>query len=248
MYDIKKKKLIFAMMVVPGNIHDIKFPQGQISHIAKLAQVSNKPIVSVLVEGRPRVMDSIHDNSDAVLLAYLPGPWGGKAIAEVLFGQVNPSGKLPYTYPKYAGDVNLNYWRPVSDVWDPLYEFGHGLSYSQFNYGSITLLGEKNHTLVPGQAEKEISITIRNDSPVDGNETVLMYVQQPFRTLTPPAKLLKGFKKVLVPAGQSATVQFQVNAELFQYTGLNDIPQDSLDTGPVKILIGDQTLDFEVIN
>lgn len=161
---------------------------------------------------------------------------------------MNPSGRLPYTYPKYVGDVNLNYWRPVSDVWDPLYEFGHGLSYSKFNYGNITLTtGHNNHTLVPGDEEKILSINVTNDSPVDGKETILMYVQQPFRTLTPPAKLLKGFKKVFIPAGKTTTVNFEINAELFQYTGLNDIPQDTLDNGAVKILIGDQQMDFEVV-
>lgn len=193
-------------------------------------------------------MSTIHDNSDALLLAYLPGPWGGQAIAEVLFGQTNPSGRLPYTYPKYAGDVNLNYWRPVSDVWEPLYEFGHGLSYSKFDYSNITLVG--NHTdqkLTTGEAYKEVSVNITNNSPVDGKETVLMYIQQPFRKITPPAKLLKGFKKVFIPAGETETVTFQVNAELFQYTGLNDVPRDTIDNGPVKVLIGNKQFDFEVV-
>ncbi|CAO3642130.1 unnamed protein product [Mucor hiemalis] len=233
---------------LPGNIHDIRLPQGQIDSIAKLSNVTSKPIVTVLVEGRPRVIETIHENSDALLLAYLPGPWGGQAIAEVLFGQINPSGKLPYTYPKYVGDINLNYWRPVSDVWDPLYEFGHGLSYSKFDYSNITLFGDHAEPkLITGELEKEVSVDITNNSPVDGKETVLMYIQQPFRTLTPPAKLLKGFKKVFIPAGETKTVTFEVNAELFQYTGLNDVPHDTIDNGPVKILIGNQQFDFEVV-
>ena len=220
-------------------------PQGQIDHVATLSALG-KPIISVLVEGRPRVMETIHEISDALLLAYLPGPWGGKAIAEVLFGQLNPSGKLPYTYPKYAGDVNLNYWRPVSDVWDPLYEFGHGLSYSKFDYSNITLVHDTTATLVPGEAPKQVAVNITNASPVDGKETALMYVQQPFRKLTPPAKLLKGFKKVSIPAGETVTVKFDINAELFRYTGLNDVPQDTIDTGTVNIMIGDQQYKFQV--
>lgn len=219
--------------------------------------MTDVPLVTVLLEGRPRVMDTIHDNSDAILLAYLPGPWGGQAIAEVLFGQTNPSGKLPYTYPKYAGDVNLNYWRPVSDVWDPLYEFGHGLSYSTFKYSNITYLGNEEdssegshptYTLVTGDSAKEIEVNITNTSPVDGMETVLMYVKQPFRLLTPPSKLLKAFKKVFIPTGKTETVRFNISAELFEYTGLNEIPRGTIDNGAIKVLIGDQDFDFEVVN
>lgn len=243
------------MLLVPGNIHDIKLPQGQIDHVARLSNKTDIPFITVLLEGRPRVLDTIHENSDAILLAYLPGPWGGQAIAEVLFGQTNPSGKLPYTYPKYAGDVNLNYWRPVSDVWDPLYEFGHGLSYSKFVYSNITYSGMDNRrqeneamqNLVAGETEKEIIVQVTNHSPVDGKETVLMFIQQPFRQITPPAKLLKAFKKVFIRAGETETVRFTVNAELFQYTGLNDIPGDTIDNGPAKILIGDQEFDFNVM-
>ncbi|KAI7889259.1 glycoside hydrolase family 3 domain protein, partial [Mucor mucedo] len=237
--------------IVPGNIHDIKLPQGQIDHVAQLANKTEIPLITVLLEGRPRVLETIHDNSDAILLAYLPGPWGGQAIAEVLFGQTNPSGKLPYTYPKYAGDVNLNYWRPVSDVWDPLYEFGHGLSYSKFDYGNITLAGKNNlqqetlPSLSAGSDQQtEISVQITNNSPFDGKETVLMFVHQPFRVITPPAKLLKAFKKVFIPAGQTETVRFTLNAELFQYTGIDDTL--TIDDGPIKIMIGDQEFDFNV--
>lgn len=210
---------------------------------------TNKPIISVLVEGRPRVLGTLHDHSDALLQTYLPGPWGGQAIGEILFGLTNPSGKLPYTYPKYAGDINLNYWRPVSDVWDPLYEFGHGLSYSNFSYVSELSLSEDNSTLlIPGNVGKEISVNVTNHGPLDGMETVLMFVQQPYRTVTPPAKLLKGFKKVNVPIGETVNVKFTVDASLFRYTGVDGIPQDTIDNGLVKVLIGDKEFNFEILN
>ncbi|KAI8640046.1 glycoside hydrolase superfamily [Parasitella parasitica] len=189
---------------LPGNIHDMTLPQGQIDHVDKLASFigKEKPLVTVLLEGRPRILDSIENNSDAILQAYLPGPWGGQAIGEVIFGLTNPSGKLPYTYPKYAGDTTLNYWRPANDIWDPLYEFGHGLSYSSFRYSNITVDGLSNadetQYLITGEKEKEVSVNITNTSPVDGKETIMMFVKQPFRIVTPPAKLLKAFQKTLI--------------------------------------------------
>lgn len=239
---------------LPGNIHDLTLPQGQIDNVDKLSNLigKEKPLVTVLLEGRPRVLDSIHDNSDAILQAYLPGPWGGQAIGEVIFGLTNPSGKLPYTYPKYAGDTTLNYWRSANDLWDPLYEFGHGLSYSTFKYSNITVNGLFNNDdtqyLFTGEMEKEVSVNITNTSPVDGKETIMMFVQQPFRIVTPPAKLLKAFQKVSIPAGQTVNVRFAVDADLFRYTGIDGVPQDTIDNGLVKILIADQEFELEVVN
>ncbi|RCI03411.1 hypothetical protein CU098_012500, partial [Rhizopus stolonifer] len=240
---------------LPGNIHDLTLPQGQIENIDKLAKAAgDTPIVTVLLEGRPRTLNSIQSNSNAILQAYLPGPWGGQAIGEVLFGKTNPSGRLPYTYPKYAGDMNMNYWRPACDLFDPLYEFGHGLSYSNFEYGNITVDGQLNDAsenvqmLVVGEKEKAVLVNVTNTSPVDGKETVLMYIQQPFRTVTPPAKLLKGFQKVFIPAGETVNVRFSVNADMFRYTGLDNIPQGTIDNGPAKVLIGSQVFDFEVVD
>ncbi|KAI8082506.1 glycoside hydrolase superfamily [Gilbertella persicaria] len=240
---------------LPGNIHDLTLPQGQIENIDKLAKAAgDTPIVTVLLEGRPRTLNSIQSNSNAILQAYLPGPWGGQAIGEVLFGKTNPSGRLPYTYPKYAGDMNMNYWRPACDLFDPLYEFGHGLSYSNFEYGNITVDGQLNDAsenvqmLVVGEKEKAVLVNVTNTSPVDGKETVLMYIQQPFRTVTPPAKLLKGFQKVFIPAGETVNVRFSVNADMFRYTGLDNIPQGTIDNGSAKVLIGSQVFDFEVVD
>lgn len=238
---------------MPGNIHDLSLPQGQIDSVQRLSDIiDGKPLITVILEGRPRVLKTIHDNSHSILQGYLPGPWGGQAIGEIIFGQTNPSGRLPYTYPKYSGDTNLNYWRPVSDVWDPLYEFGHGLSYSTFNYSNITVDGQVGSKVKPllevGGREMEVSLSITNTSPVDGKETVLMYVQQPFRIVTPPAKLLKGFQKVDIPAGKTVDVKFAVGADLFHYTGLDGVPYGTIDEGTIKVLIGNQQFEFEVVN
>ncbi|SAM08713.1 hypothetical protein [Absidia glauca] len=237
---------------VPGNVHDIRLPVGQIQSIAQLAE-KGKPVITVLVEARPRVLETIVDHSSALLQAFLPGPWGGKAIGEILFGITNPSGRLPYTYPKHVGDLAVNYWHPVNDVWDPLYEFGHGLSYSNFSYSSTISLSlsdglstTKGLPILSSAQPRTLSVVVTNQGPYDGHETVLMYVQQPYRRITPPAKLLKGFQKVFVKAGEQALVEFDLTADMFAYTGMDDIPHGTIDQGTVKVLIGGSTLDVHL--
>lgn len=110
--------------------------------------------------------------------------------------------------------------------------------------GKNNLEQESTPILLAGSDETEIEVQITNNSPVDGKESVLMFVHQPFRVITPPAKLLKAFKKVFVRAGETETVRFNVNAELFQYTGIEGT--DTIDNGPIKIMIGDQEFDFNV--
>ncbi|KAI9323595.1 glycoside hydrolase superfamily [Dichotomocladium elegans] len=229
----------------PGDIHDIRLPQGQIDFIRALAS-TGLPVVTILVEGRPRVLDTINDDSAAILQTYLPGPWGGLPIGEILFGKVNPSGRLPYTYPKHVGDINLSYWRQANDVFDPLYEFGHGLSYSEFSYSNLTTTATATDgILVPGQTH-QVSVEIINEGPADAKHTVLMYIHQPVRRVTPPAKLLKGFEKIDLKAGEARTVTFDISADMFRYTGVDDVPQGTIDSGLVKVLIGDKELDFTV--
>ncbi|KAI8367532.1 glycoside hydrolase superfamily [Radiomyces spectabilis] len=241
---------------LPGNIHDMALPSGQVNAVEMIAKVG-KPMITVLIEGRPRVLGSIPEQSNALLQAYLPGPWGGLAIAEALFGKLNPSGLLPYTYPKYVGDVNLNYWRQVNDVWDPLYEFGHGLSYSTFEYSNLTLydgasvlqenrqLADSPPVLKPGEPVK-VAVKVTNKGPFDGKQTVLMYVQQPVRRITPPVKVLKAFQKIDLEKGKSATVVFTVDADMFRYTGMDGVARGTLDHGPVRILINEHVMEFNL--
>ncbi|KAI8081783.1 glycoside hydrolase family 3 domain protein [Halteromyces radiatus] len=245
---------------VPGNIHDTRLPAGQIKSIEMIAE-SGKPIVTILVEGRPRILESIVDHSSAILQAYLPGPWGGQAIGEILFGLVNPSGRLPYTYPKHAGDLMLNYWHPVNDVWDPLYEFGHGLSYSKFAYGNISIVnktdngdngiisqGDVKYPILSATQPRTITIPVTNQGPFDGYETVMMYIQQPYRRLTPPAKLLKGFHKVFLESGSTHIVKFDVTADMFAYTGIDNIPHGTIDPGLVHVLVHDRKLELQLLD
>ncbi|KAF7729053.1 hypothetical protein EC973_005085 [Apophysomyces ossiformis] len=230
---------------LPGNIHDMRLPEGQVRYIHRLAK-RGIPLISILVEGRPRVLGTVVDDSDALLQAYLPGSWGGKAIGEILFGKVNPSGKLPYTYPKHTSDLSLNYWRQVNDQWDPLFEFGYGLSYSRFDYSNIILYDDIPDLVLKVGQSRKIAIDISNKGPYDGKEVVLMYVQQTVRRITPPAKLLKNFQKVHLSNGETTTLVFEVNTDMFRYTGVNGVAAGTLDEGPVNVLIGDQQFSFEI--
>jgi beta-glucosidase len=233
-------------------VHDIRLPVGQIRSIAQLAE-KGKPVITVLVEARPRVLETIVDHSSALLQTFLPGPWGGRAVGEILFGITNPSGRLPYTYPKHVGDLAVNYWHPVNDVWDPLYEFGHGLSYSNFSYSSTISLSDglsttKDLPILSSAQPRTLSVVVTNQGPYDGHETVLMYVQQPYRRITPPAKLLKGFQKVFLKAGEHAVVEFDLTADMFAYTGMDDIPHGTIDQGTVRVLIGGNALDVHLLD
>ncbi|MCG8608116.1 glycoside hydrolase family 3 C-terminal domain-containing protein, partial [bacterium] len=126
-----------AYCETPGNIHDLTLPAAQLELIHAI-QKTDTPVILVLVEGRPRLITPVVKESEAILLAYLPGPEGGQAIADVLFGDYNPCGRLPFTYPRHPNDLVCYDHKPiemdVSNKLDPLWEFGHGLSYTTFFY------------------------------------------------------------------------------------------------------------------
>ncbi|KAF9411838.1 hypothetical protein BGZ94_001217 [Podila epigama] len=127
---------------IVGNINNLDLPWGQLEVIMRVTDTvrgTKTRVILVLVEGRPRGLQHWHERVDAIVMAYLPGPWGGRPIAEVLSGRVNPSGRLPMTYPSGAGDMNTNYYRSGVDAYQPLFPFGAGLSYGSVEYSAIEL-------------------------------------------------------------------------------------------------------------
>ncbi|KAF9346837.1 hypothetical protein BGX26_001660 [Mortierella sp. AD094] len=134
---------------IVGNINNLDLPWGQLDVIRKVTEKvkgTNTKVVLVLVEGRPRGLQDLADRVDAIVMAYLPGPWGGHPIAEILSGSVNPSGRLPMTYPSGPGDMNTNYYRSGVDPYKPLFTFGEGLSYSTVEYQNLKLSNDLLHT------------------------------------------------------------------------------------------------------
>jgi beta-glucosidase len=198
----------------PSDIDELDFPEAQVNLVKELAK-TGKPITLVLLEGRPRLIRELEPLVESILLAYLPGNEGGLAIADVLFGDDNPSGKLPFTYPKYSGAIwSYDHVKADArdkgfgfDAYDPQYSFGHGLSYTDFAYSSLTLSSDTlwmNDTLL-------LSVTVTNIGNRAGKETVELYTSDIAASLVPKVKQLKGFEKIRLDKGQLKVVTFQLN-------------------------------------
>ncbi len=197
----------------PGNINDLTLEEAQLNLIAQLA-ATGKPVVLVLLEGRPRIIRPVVDKAGAIVMAYLPGMEGGTAIASVLFGDVNPSGKLSFTYPKYTGDFTL-YDHKNSEKYDPQWGFGHGLSYTTFGYANLKL-GQK--TVAKG-GTVAVSVDVTNTGKVAGKEIVQLFLRDLVRSVTPPTRQLKRFTKIELKPGETRTVKFELTTEDLSFIG-----------------------------
>lgn len=227
----------------PGNIDDLDLPAAQ-TELAQRLAATGKPVILVLAEGRPRIVTLANDVATATLMAYLPGNEGGDAVADILFGDVNPSGKLPFTYPRYSNSL-VNYYRKNTENlggnshgYNPLYEFGFGLSYTAFQYRNLQLSKtdfKNNETL-------SISIEVTNTGQRDGKEAVLLFISDLYASLTPDTKRLKAFKKIELKAGETKRVVFSINARDLSF--INEKSKPVTEPGEFRIQIADQTINF----
>jgi beta-glucosidase len=206
-------------------------------------------MVFVLVENRPRLIPDIANLADAILLAYHPGNYGGDALARILFGDVNPSGKLPFTYPKYNQSL-LWYDHKYTETLDtqfgnnafqPQWEFGHGLSYSSIVYENMQI---SNDTMSKNPIS--ISVTVRNTSNREAKESVLLFIGDRYASITPAVKKLKDFQKVTLPANSSKTVSFSINQEQLKFC--NSDGNWILEAGDMDVMIGKLTGSFFLKN
>lgn len=227
----------------PGNINDLALPEAQI-RLAEALLETGKPIILVLAEGRPRLITQIAEKIPAIIMAYLPGNEGGVAIAKTIFGDINPSGKLPITYPKYHNQL-MNYDYKTSEIqggneYDVLFPFAHGLSYTTFEYDDLEISKEefdRDDTI-------EISVSVKNSGDVIGKEAVLLFIGDDYRSVTPPVKQLKGFKKIHLKAGEEKTVSFQIKSEDLSFIGRDNKRQ--FEPGSFTVSIGDLKKTFFV--
>lgn len=238
---------------------DIGLPESQENLLKALAK-TGKPIVLILMNGRPLTLPWEDKNVNAILETWFGGTETGNAIADVLFGNYNPSAKLTVTFPQnvgqipiyynhkntgrpYTGDFNDKYKSRYLDVTnDPLYPFGYGLSYTTFSYGDIRLSSEK---LVPG---KDIiaSITVKNTGKYDGEEIVQLYTRQMVGSVTRPVKELKGFQKIFLKAGEIKQVSFTITADDLKF--YNSDLKYVYEPGDFKIFIGTNSRDVKEAN
>ncbi len=229
----------------PGNITDLTIGEPQIK-LAEAIKAAGKPVVMVLVEGRPRIINRIADGANAILMAYNPSDEGGRAIADILFGDVNPSGKLPFTYPRTPnGLINYDH-KPFETentafgnmAFNPQFGFGEGLSYTTFAYSDLRL-GKQT---ISANDELQVSVTVKNTGTRAGKETVLVYVSDLVASISPPGKRLRRFAKVNLEPGQSKTLTFKLRREDLSFIGTDNKPV--LESGDFEVRIGNQTQKF----
>lgn len=209
---------------------DISLPQNQ-QELLKALLKTGKPVVLVLFTGRPLALQWEHDNVPAILNVWFGGSEAGNAIADVLFGDVNPSGKLTATFPRNVGQVPIYYnhkntGRPLGDdsKWfskfrsnyldvpnSPLYPFGYGLSYTTFSYSDIKL--NKSTLTQTGNDNIQVSVVVKNTGNYDGEEVVQLYIRDKVGSITRPMKELKGFQKIMLQKGESKMVNFTVSVD-----------------------------------
>lgn len=230
----------------PGAIDDLRLPASQTA-LAKKAAATGKPVILVLTEGRPRVVADIVPDMKAILLAYWPGSGGAQAIADILSGDYNPDGRLPFTYPAASGDlilydhkfsekVNEDFEGVKENGFRPQWEFGHGLSYSRFEYGPLQL-SKKEFT---GDEKITVTISVKNSGPMDGKHSVELYSRDLFASVTPDQKRLRKFKKVFIRSGETADVQFQIDRH--DLALVNKSMQTVTEPGEFELMTGDQKI------
>lgn len=208
----------------PGNLVDLSLPLPQQELVEAIA-ATGTPVVLVLLEGRPRVISRIEPQAAGILLGYLPGNEGGPAIADVLFGDVNPSGKLPYTYPRHVNDLvlydhkytELLHVNFAMDAFNPQYEFGHGLSYTDFAYSDLAI--SEPSMSVDGSID--ISVKVKNTGSRAGKEVVELFISDLVASITPSVKRLRGFEKIALEAGEEKTVSFNIPARDLAFVGID---------------------------
>jgi beta-glucosidase len=225
----------------PGNISDLTMTEPQLQLVKALAR-TGKPVVLVLVEGRPRVVRTIVDNAKAILMAYLPGMEGGQAVADILVGDANPSGKLPLTYPKYPGGFMSYDHKPSEEKggnkFDPQWEFGHGLSYTTFEYRGLRVDASE---MTP-KDKLTVTVEVTNTGARPGKETVQLYLSDVVASITPPVKVLKRFQKVELKPKEMKAVRFDLVWDDLAFIGRDNKPV--VEPGEFKARVGKMSVSF----
>ena len=213
---------------------------GQQLELVQAIQASGTPTIVVFVNGRPLAEPWIVENVDALIEAWEPGAMGGQALAEIVFGEVNPSGKLPITVPYSVGHMQAIYnhkpsalVRKYADApTHNLYEFGYGLSYSQFEYSDARLSNSK----IAQKESTKLFVTVKNIGQYAGDEVVQLYIRDKFSQVTRPVKELKGFQRVSLKPGEERAIDFEITPDMLAYYNLQ--MNWVVEPGDFKIMVG----------
>jgi beta-glucosidase len=230
---------------------DLKLP-GLQEDLAKVLFAAGKPIAVVLMTGRPYALTSLAENVNAILEAWLPGEEGGSAVADILFGDANPGGKLPIMFPRSVGQVpNFYNAKPagtksnwyvdyVSEKVTPFYPFGHGLSYTSFEYCDLVI--EQTHATL-GEVV-DISLHVRNVGKVAGEEVVQLYIHDEFASSPRPIKELKGYQRLMLDPEETRKITFHlpVNQLAFYNMDMNLV----IEAGKINIMLGSSSEDIRL--
>jgi len=237
----------------PGDLNDLNL--GSLQQKLALAVASTgKPVVLILNEGRPRIIRSIEPAMQAVIQTYLPGNYGGDALADILFGDVNPSGKLPYTYPAYANST-VSYIHKFSEEqkpsegaykyesdYNPQYNFGFGLSYTSFKYSNLTV---SDKTLNDNKL-LYVKVDVTNIGHQSGKETVLLFSSDLVASISPDVKRLRRFTKINLEPNETKTVQFEISKKDLAF--VNSENKWVTEPGEFELQIADLKTKIQVTN
>jgi len=232
-----------AYCETPGNILDLTLNKAQLELANQIIE-TGKPVILIMLEGRPRVITDIAKNAKGILLGFLPGMEGGDAIADILFGDINPSGKLPITYPRNPNGITLYDYKPIEKFdendYNPLWPFGFGLSYTTFEYSNLEISSQE----ITENEDLIVTIDVKNNGNFAGKEVVQLYLTDLYGSVTRPNKQLKGFEKVFLNPGEIKSIEFKINKDHLSFIGQDN--KRIVEPGNFKVTIGKNTADFSL--
>ncbi|MEN8693339.1 MAG: glycoside hydrolase family 3 N-terminal domain-containing protein [Akkermansiaceae bacterium] len=230
----------------PGDIDDLRLPWPQLDLATQLA-ATGKPVILVLLEGRPRTISHIVPKMKAIFHAYLPGNEGARALVDLVYGKENPSGCLPYNYPHAVHGLqpyNRKHTQSLPDDapnYTPQFEFGHGLSYTTFAFSDLKV--DKATFLKTDSLTATVSV--KNTGEREGQKVVQLYLSDHFATISPQVKSLQGFDKISLKPGESKTVTFTLAPRAFEF--VNEAQQWVSEPGKFTLAVGDQKVEVELV-
>lgn len=223
---------------------------GDQQRLVEAVYKTGTPTIVVMVNARPLTINYIVKNLPAIVEAWNPGEQGGTAVAEVLFGDYNPGGKLPITFPCSVGQLPVFYnqepgWHGGTYAdgtpSTPLYPFGYGLSYTKFQYSNLKL----SQPALPADGSVKVSVTVRNVGERAGDEVVQLYIHDPVASVVRPVKELKGFQRVSLAAGAKKTVSFELAADDLAF--YNRDMKRVVEPGTIQVMVGGSSVDLQTV-